>query len=205
MSDKETYMIPAQTLRIEQEIKRSRFIAPLGHAEDAEQAQAFIERVRESYRDASHNTWAYMAGPPGNTLAIGMSDDGEPRGTAGRPMLNVLQQNEIGEIVAVVTRFFGGTKLGARGLTRAYSGSVSMALDRLPLTVRMVLVAVSILIPYQQENPVRHLLSGMGLEIEKAAYRDKVALHVSVPSQQMEELKKCVRDVTSGTGAVTTG
>lgn len=205
MSDNETYLIPAQTLCIEQEIKRSRFIATLGHAEDTEQAEAFIERVRESNRDASHNSWAYMAGPPGNTLAIGMNDDGEPRGTAGRPMLNVLKQNEIGEIVAVVTRFFGGTKLGASGLIRAYSGSVSMALDQLPLTVRIALIAVSIQMPYQQENPVRHLLSCMDLEIEKAAYQDKVALHVSVPSQQMQELTQRVRDVTSGTGVVITG
>ena len=199
----ETYMIPAQTLCVEQEIKRSRFIATLGHAESVDLAEVFINGVRDKYRDASHNCWAYMAGPPGNTLAIGMSDDSEPHGTAGRPMLNVLQQNEVGEIVAVVTRYFGGTKLGASGLVRAYSGSVSMALDQLPLTEPITLTAVRILLQYQHENPVRHLLADMTLEVEQTAYQDQVELQVNVPSQQLDTFTQRIRDATSGSGKVT--
>ncbi len=196
------YHIPARTHRVEQELKKSRFIATLGHAQDTASAESFIAGVRLEYPDASHNCWAYMAGKPGNTLNIGMSDDGEPHGTAGRPMLNVLQQNTIGEIVAVVTRYFGGTKLGAGGLVRAYSGAVAKAMDTLPVKERITYVSVKLNFSYAHENPVRHLLGELELEIEDAQYGDTVVFALQVPSYLISPLEDQVRELTAGAVAV---
>ena len=118
------YNIPQPGLhRCEEIIKRSRFIATVAWAPDVGAAKSFIETIKSEFPDATHNCWAYAAGPPGDTAAVGFSDDGEPHGTAGRPMLNALLHSGIGEAAVVVTRYFGGVKLGSGGLVRAYSGA----------------------------------------------------------------------------------
>jgi uncharacterized YigZ family protein len=126
------YPIPAARHRVEEEILRSRFVTTLAYAPTVEEARAFIDEVRVEFDDASHNCWAYVVGQPGSTAQNGMSDDGEPHGTAGRPMLTVLLHSGVGDIAAVVTRYFGGTLLGKGGLVRAYSGGVQYALESLP-------------------------------------------------------------------------
>ena len=120
------YKIPATLHRTEEKIKRSRFIATVAHASTEKDVKTFISMIKKEFPDATHNCWAYVAGPPGDTARVGMSDDGEPHGTAGKPILTVLLHSEIGEIVAVVTRYFGGTKLGKGGLVRAYSDRKSV-------------------------------------------------------------------------------
>src|SRR5512136_3037013 len=127
------YPVPAGSARVEETILRSRFIASAAPAATVEEARAFVAALRAEFSDATHNCYAYVAGPPGSTAQVGMSDDGEPGGTAGRPMLAVLLGSGVGDLVAVVTRFFGGTKLGTGGLVRAYSGGVKAALAQLPL------------------------------------------------------------------------
>ncbi|HSR43143.1 MAG TPA: YigZ family protein, partial [Longimicrobiales bacterium] len=117
--------MPARVHRVEEVVRRSRFVTTLARAPDAEAAAAFVQRIRDEMPDATHHCWAFVAGPPGNTRAMGMSDDGEPHGTAGRPMLTALLHGGVGEVVAVVARWFGGTKLGTGGLARAYAGGVS--------------------------------------------------------------------------------
>ena len=136
------YKIPANQYRHEEIIKRSRFITTLAHASSANEANTFVASIKKEFPDASHNCWAYVAGAPGDTARIGMSDDGEPHGTAGKPMLNVLLHSDIGEIVAVVTRYFGGTKLGSGGLVKAYSGSVKNSLEGLLLIEKRQLVSL---------------------------------------------------------------
>src|SRR5512146_1043212 len=131
------YPIPARAHRTQEEIKRSRFITTLGAAATAEAASEFVALVTAEFPDATHNCWAFVAGPPGSTDRIGMSDAGEPHGTAGRPMLNALLHGRVGDIVAVVTRYYGGTKLGTGGLVRAYAGCVQHALETLPTTERV--------------------------------------------------------------------
>src|SRR5690606_17190774 len=126
------YPIPAATHRTEQTIQRSRFIATLAHAPTVDAARARIDDVRAGFPDATHNCWAFLAGPPGSTAHVGFSDAGEPHGTAGRPMLDVLLHSGIGEVAAVVTRYYGGVKLGKGGLVRAYGGAVQHALATLP-------------------------------------------------------------------------
>ena len=126
------YPIPARTHRVEEEIQRSRFITTLAHTPTLDEARAFVQQMKAEFGDASHNCWAYVVGPPGSSAQIGMSDDGEPHGTAGKPMLTVLLHADVGDVTAVVTRYFGGTKLGKGGLVRAYSGGVQQALATLP-------------------------------------------------------------------------
>ena len=122
--------------RVEQTIKRSRFICTAAHVTSPEEAKAFIDQIREEFSDARHNCWAFAAGAPGATAQVGMSDDGEPHGTAGRPMLTVLLHCGVGEIAVVVTRYFGGILLGTGGLIRAYQGTVKFALETLPTAER---------------------------------------------------------------------
>ena len=129
------YPVPAQDNRIEESIRRSRFITTVSRAEDRAAAGRFVDTIRAEFPDATHHCWAFVAGSPGSTTHVGMSDDGEPHGTAGRPMLNVLLHSDVGEIVAVCTRYYGGTKLGTGGLIRAYGGAASSALGKAELIV----------------------------------------------------------------------
>ena len=114
MNNPNRYPVPAKIQRYSEEIQRSRFITTLGPAHEVAEARDFIDKIRTEFADATHNCWAFLVGPPGSSGHVGMSDDGEPHGTAGRPMLQVLNHAPVGDIVAVVTRYFGGAKLGKR-------------------------------------------------------------------------------------------
>jgi uncharacterized YigZ family protein len=198
MSKHNAYQIPAENINIEQEIKRSRFITSIGRAPDKHQAKAFIERIRSTYPDANHHCWAYVAGNPFDTVQIGMSDDGEPQGTAGKPMLSILQHRKIGEIVAVVTRYFGGIKLGTGGLVRAYSSSIQMALQKLPLAEFVALANAQITLPYPYEDRIRRLLKKMQVAIKDVIYKDRVVLLVEFPASMVLELEQQIGNQTKG-------
>ena len=122
-------LAPEDLHRCEEIVRRSRFIVSLAHTPTPEAAKSFIERIKQEFPDATHNCWAYAAGAPGQTSKVGYSDDGEPHGTAGRPMLTMLLHGGVGELSAVVTRYFGGIKLGTGGLVRAYQGMVKLGLE----------------------------------------------------------------------------
>ena len=160
MSAPDRYPIPAARARAELVIERSRFLCTVSRAESPDEAHAFIKEMQGEYADATHNCWAFVAGPPGSTARIGMSDDGEPHGTAGRPMLTVLMHSGVGEIAAVVTRYYGGTKLGTGGLVRAYSAAVQEALARLERRERVETVDVRLRVAYPAFAAVRNLLPG---------------------------------------------
>ena len=198
MSQGISYPIPADNICIEHEIKRSRFITSLGRAPDKQQANTFIEMVRSTYPDAHHHCWAYVAGNPFDTLQIGMSDDGEPQGTAGKPMLSILQHRKIGEIVVVVTRYFGGIKLGTGGLVRAYSNSVQMALQKLPLAEFVTSTTAQITLPFPFENRIRRLLEKMKVTITDVKYKDQVVLFVEFHENMGMELEQQIRNQTQG-------
>jgi uncharacterized YigZ family protein len=119
------YPIPSARHRVEQVIDRSRFICTVAPVSTVDEAQIFVREVQREFADATHNCWAYVVGAPGSSDRIGLSDDGEPHGTAGRPMFTVLQHADVGDVAAVVTRYYGGIKLGTGGLVKAYSGAVS--------------------------------------------------------------------------------
>ncbi|MCC6906074.1 MAG: YigZ family protein [Anaerolineae bacterium] len=130
------YPIPAETTRIETRVVNSRFIATITEARTAEAARAFIDECRATFHDASHNVYAFRAGY-GASVTEGMSDDGEPPGTAGRPALAVLRGADLGDVALVITRYFGGTKLGTGGLVRAYTEAAQAALAVLPRAERV--------------------------------------------------------------------
>jgi uncharacterized YigZ family protein len=179
-------------------IERSRFIATVAHAPTIEAARAFIETIKAEFPDATHNCWAYVAGPPGETAAIGMSDDGEPHGTAGRPMLTALLHGGVGEVVAVVTRYFGGVKLGKGGLGRAYSGAVQGALEALPRAERVVRERVTVTVGYASIDGLRKLVEEFEIETGAEEYAEDVTYRLDVPSRQLAEFEASLATLTSG-------
>ncbi len=196
------YMVPSEDICVEQEIKRSRFIVNMGHTENKSDAQAFIKRISKQYPDARHNCWAYVAGHPIESIDRASSDAGEPSGTAGKPMLNVLQHkaiNEgIGEIAVVVSRYFGGLKLGAGGLVRAYSSSVQLAMDDLPLRQVIATITAEICFPYKLENKIRHLLESHHIEICHLSYAEQAKMTLLVPLNIKNDIQTIIFNKTHG-------
>lgn len=194
----ERYPIPAERHRVEEEILRSRFITTVGHAPDVEAARAFIAEVSQEFADASHNCWAYVIGAPGSTAQVGMSDDGEPHGTAGRPMLTVLLHSGIGDIVVVVTRYFGGTLLGKGGLVKAYSGGVQFALQSLPVIEKIPKVIVSVIIEYSVVTPFQRMCPTYEIAVLQEEYGVDVTYQLSLPQENLEPFQRELEELTSG-------
>jgi uncharacterized YigZ family protein len=192
------YRIPAKLHRTKETIKRSRFIATVAHAATEEDAKAFISTIKNEFPDATHNCWAYVAGPPGDTARVGMSDDGEPHGTAGRPMLAVLLHSEIGEIVAVVTRYFGGVKLGTGGLVRAYSGSVKNALAGLSVEEKRDVITLTAVLDYSQITAVKQMVESFSSKIIEESYEADVSFRIELPKNIEDSFVLAVTELTGG-------
>ncbi|MEJ2204019.1 MAG: YigZ family protein [Gemmatimonadota bacterium] len=197
------YPIPARVHRVEESIRRSRFITTVAHAPDADAAHAFVARIRGEFSDATHNCWAFVAGPPGSTTHVGKSDDGEPHGTAGTPMLTALLHGGVGEIVAVCSRYFGGVKLGTGGLGRAYSGGVKLALASLPTEEKVDRVAVDVRVGYGEVDALQRLLDEMDVVLEAEEYGAEVRYRCGVPETALAEFTRAVADLSRGGGTVT--
>lgn len=196
------YSIPAAHHRVDEKIRRSHFITTVGPAATVEDARAFIKEVRAEFDTANHNCWAYVVGPPGSTGHAGMSDDGEPHGTAGRPMLTVLLHCGIGDIVAVVTRFFGGVKLGKGGLVRAYSGGVKTALDSLPRIEKMPMAAVEAVIGYSEVTLFQRMLPEFSAQVVESNFAVAVSYRLQMPSKHVDTFKLRLADLTNGQAQV---
>ena len=188
---------------MQQEIKRSRVITDIAQAESKQAALSFIELIKKREPEARHHCWAYIAGHPVQSIDRACSDAGEPQGTAGKPMLNVLQHKNIGEIVVVVSRYFGGIKLGAGGLVRAYSSAVQQAVEALPLKLHTTTLPAIIHLPFALESQIRHLLDGLHIEIQQTLYQNSVAIHIEVDLGRELELEEAVINASSGSGSVT--
>ncbi len=191
--------MPARRHRIESSVRRSRFITTLAPAPDEEAARRFVAEIREEFPDATHNCWAWVAGPPGSTARVGMSDDGEPHGTAGRPMLNALLHGPVGEVVAVVTRYYGGVKLGRGGLGRAYAGGVQEALASLPTLERVRRRSVRLEVTYPFIDAVKRLLDDLDVTVREERYGEAVELDVAVPEGALDRLERGLGDLSGGT------
>src|SRR5665213_1198691 len=202
MDQLERYMVAAGRHRAEQSIQRSRFICTLERVRDAAEAQAFVREMDLEFADATHNCWAYVAGAPGSTNAVGMSDDGEPHGTAGRPMLTVLLHSGIGEIAAVVTRYYGGTKLGTGGLVKAYGGTVQLALGTLSLSERVDYVSLTVTIGYPSIAPVQQLFPVHEVQVVGQEYDVQVRYLVRVPRPNVPAFRAAMADATRGEATV---
>ena len=196
------YRVPARAHRVEEVIHRSRFVTTAARASDAASAHAFVQSIREEFPDATHNCWAFVAGPPGSTTHIGMSDDGEPHGTAGKPMLTTLLHGDVGEIAVVCSRWFGGVKLGTGGLSRAYSGGVKLALESLPTEERVDRVRVEVTVRYAEVAALQRLVVEMEALVEAEEYGADVRYVCAVPEPALEDFRRAVSDLTRGEGRV---
>lgn len=196
------YPVPAAGVRVEDRIEKSRFIASVARAESADDARAFVDTLRREFPDATHHCFAFVAGPPGSTGAVGSSDDGEPSGTAGRPMLSVLLNSGVGEIVVVVTRYFGGIKLGTGGLVRAYTAAVQHALRELATVERVDWIEARVVVSYPQVDAVRRAVDRTGGSIVDEVFAADVTFTVRVPDDRREELERALADATAGVARV---
>ncbi len=193
------YKSVAKAYEREEVVKGSRFIAFVTRVKDVGDALAKLEAVRAQHAEATHNTWAYRVG-----AEVRFSDDGEPGGTAGRPMLEVLQKRALDFVLAVVTRYYGGTKLGAGGLVRAYSGSLAKALDEAGVIEVRETVTRTIRAPFSELDAVHRLLDGWaGLRKGEPDYTaEGVRLPVTFFADDEVSLADALREVTRGAGSL---
>ncbi|MBD5477801.1 MAG: YigZ family protein [Lachnospiraceae bacterium] len=177
--------------------KKSRFIATVKRVENEEEAAGFIEAVKKKHWDASHNCSAFVVGS-----LTRCSDDGEPSGTAGRPMLEVLLGENLKNVAVVVTRYFGGTLLGTGGLVRAYSQAVKEGLKNCVIGTMRAGVRMAVETDYNGVGRILYLLGSRGLEPQNSEYTDKVRLELLFPAEWKEELTKEFTEATAGRAVI---
>lgn len=175
------YPVPTGRAEAELIVKKSRFIGHAMPAATREEAMAHLEQARRDYPDARHHCFAYVFGKPGAATSAAMGDDGEPSGTAGRPILNVIEHKGIGDVMVIVIRYFGGIKLGAGGLVRAYSGVTERVLATLALAQYEPRQSLDLELDFALEQPLRHWSEGHGAVLESITYGAQVAVRLSLP------------------------
>lgn len=181
--------------------KKSRFIATVKRVENEEEAVAFVEAMKKKYWDASHNCSAMVIGERGELTRC--SDDGEPSGTAGRPMLEVLLSEKLRNATVVVTRYFGGTLLGTGGLVRAYTQAVKAGLSGCKLGTMRAGVRLEVLTDYNGIGKILYIMGTKGIEPEDSLYTDTVQLVLMVPTEDKEALCKEFTEATAGKAKIT--
>ncbi len=182
------------------EIKKSKFFGHLMHTENRKQAMDFITLVKQQHADATHNCWAFQTGPPGSSRDIGCSDDGEPHGTAGKPILNVLMHANIGELTVVVSRYYGGVKLGTGGLARAYSDTAKRVIDNAQTTQKLNFEAINLIVDYQQWPILESLLKQFNAAKVMPEFAESVQIQAQIDQHVMAEFKLKFQDITQGKG-----
>ena len=193
------YYIPTEAAEAELVEKRSRFIGQVRPVETEEEARAFVEQVKKKHYDARHNCWCYRLRDGGVER---YSDDGEPQGTAGQPMLNVFQREEVTNVVCVVTRYFGGVLLGAGGLVRAYTQSAKDALDAAGVSVVRRWVEAAVPCPYSFFDRVKLEVEAHGGVLGETEYAADVTVHALLPEGQVEAFSARMTELTAGGTAV---
>lgn len=183
------YRVPNHTVSqpctFEETIKGSRFITRLIFSPTVEQAKAYIKQLNTDEPDATHHCWAYIVGNPASTTLIACSDDGEPSGTAGMPMLNVLKYADLGDVTVVVTRYYGGTKLGTGGLARAYGGGVKESLAIVNTHQRIYTRFINLTCSYELQNQLRYLLEEVDAQNINEEFSDTVAISAKIPQNHL--------------------
>jgi len=181
-------------------VKKSRFITSVARTSSVEEAKAFILKITEEFADARHNCFAYNAYEAGSSAYCGCSDDGEPHGTAGQPMLNILLHSDLGEITCVVTRYFGGILLGTGGLVKAYQDSIKGALNSLPVCEKKEMIRYMVVIEPSLLGSFKALGAKMEVSIEKIVFLDRVNLEISVPLPLTHDFNLAFMALTKGQG-----
>jgi uncharacterized YigZ family protein len=195
------WFVPAGRARTEIRASNSRFIATAGPAASVEAARALIAEIRAEMPDASHHVYAYVIGH-GATTTLGMSDDGEPSGTAGRPALAVLRGSGLGDVALVVTRYFGGTLLGTGGLVHAYGDAAKAVLALLPREEKIERRALVATLPYAAYDTTRRLVAAHAGSIVDETFAADVTLRVLLPAAQVAALAAALSEATAGQARV---
>lgn len=197
-NSQEFFNVVARDARFEQELKKSRFIGIATRVSSTEEVTGVLAALRKEFPDATHHCWAYVLGDPRSSTKLRASDDGEPSGTAGKPILNVLQHKNVGDILVVVVRYFGGVKLGAGGLVRAYSSTASTLMDAVDLVPNIPQRNTILSLDYTDERPVRRLLEALGVSITSATYGESVELAIRFAEGRADELSSALAERTGG-------
>lgn len=195
------YKTIADSASAQWEISKSRFLSYAAHVENEQQAQDFITSIKKRHFDARHNCSAYIIGERGRIQKS--SDDGEPSGTAGVPILEVLKKNELSDIVLVVTRYFGGIKLGAGGLIRAYGKSATLALDAAVIVKKSIFNCYELTLSYDLLGTLENYLHQNEIRIDGKDYTDSVKLTILLPKDTAESTIKDITDMTAARCKIT--
>ncbi len=192
-----SYSVPLNEIRREHVVVNSRFIATLAPVLSTDEARAFIAGIKKEFADASHNVPAYVIGG-GNTVAEFCSDDGEPSGTSGKPALAVLRGSGLGDVAVVVTRYFGGTKLGTGGLVKAYTESTQMVVNAVERGRRVEVHVSMLAIPYNLLERVRLMVAKNNGEVVGEEFTEDVTMTLQFPVESMDEFQKELQELSAG-------
>lgn len=192
------YLIPKSAVVFEEDIKKSRFITYLQHTEGLEQAKVFWNTVKMQHPNARHHCWATVSLQPSNSQGLGFSDDGEPAGTAGKPMLNMLLGSGIGEISAVVVRYYGGILLGTGGLVRAYGNGVQQALQLLQTDLKIERKSYLLNCAYHQVNWLHLLFEKYDIKIINQHFLQEVQFELGISDDKLTLFKNELADYSAG-------
>ncbi|ENZ0175260.1 IMPACT family protein [Providencia rettgeri] len=197
------YLIPAETISFTEEIKKSQFITYLAHTDGIEAAKDYIQSIKAQYPDARHHCWAFVAGRPDDSQKLGFSDDGEPTGTAGKPIMAQLLGSNLGEVTCVVVRYFGGIKLGTGGLVKAYGNGAQQALKILPTKTKVPQKIFNLVCDYSLINAIEQLLAQVNGTVLHSDYNETVSLQIAIPATLEQEVNDKLRDISRGALALT--
>ena len=192
------YFILKEAVFFQEEIKKSRFLTFISPADSKQAAMAYLAEIKALHKDARHHCWAYIGGSPKDSVNMGCSDDGEPKGTAGKPMLAVLQGTNVGEMVAVVVRYSGGIKLGTGGLVRAYSNGLQTLCPTMPTTEKRFFKKFQIQCSYSQMATIEQLLSTCAGKVINIDYQQEVVAIIEVDREQVALFKEKLQSLMQG-------
>ena len=184
-----SFFVPETPIITSQIVKKSEFIGLAFCVKSRQEAMTIVAKTKAMYPQARHHCWAYSIGHPIQPIAAAMNDDGEPSGTAGKPIYNVLKHSNIGHILVIVVRYFGGIKLGTGGLVRAYSSCAQATVDALSLIEYVAHVEVSIVCPFELEAQIRHTVQSLDGQTKHTEYSNSVALTCTLPLSAVSKLK----------------
>ncbi|MBL8098078.1 MAG: YigZ family protein [Anaerolineales bacterium] len=191
------YLIPTEEIRREYDVMKSRFIATLAPAFSIDEARTFISNIKKEFSDASHNVPVYIIGG-GNTVTEYFSDDGEPSGTAGKPALSVLRGSGLGDVVLVITRYFGGTLLGTGGLVKAYTESAQLVVNQVKRGRRIPVHVAEITIPYNLLERLRLSVIKHHGQIVSEEYAEDIRIRLQVRQEAFELFQSELRELSAG-------
>ncbi|HVU11803.1 MAG TPA: YigZ family protein [Phototrophicaceae bacterium] len=192
------YLVPAETINVTTAVSNSRFVTTIGRVTSVDEAKVFLASVRATLPDAHHHVYAYRVGF-GNSVIEGMSDDGEPSGTSGPPVLAVLRGSGIGDVIVVVTRYFGGTKLGTGGLVRAYGDAARAGLEALVTERKIEKQTLGIEAPYHYFELIKRLIGQYSGDIDEETFGAAVTILAAFPLDQVAGFSAALIELTAGT------